>query len=129
MALSQFLPSGTIAMYYVIFAVFRFENQRWIRAIASGKIGSNPMVPLFVNLSGFLGLIVMVGVVIGLFWYGGWQVGIGTLALGIVSGIATSILLGLIVGGDNFLIWLIATLGMWPVGFLLVAETTIHYVP
>ena len=118
---SDFLPPSNILLLFVVFGIFRFENQRWIRSIAGGNRGTSEMMALFVNLTGFLGLIVGIGATIFLIWNAGWMIGIGTLVATVLAGFLASILLTIVFRGDSFLIWFLSTIALWPTGYFLIA--------
>lgn len=124
---SQFVPPQQILILYVAFSILRFENQRWIRSIASGRTGASALVPAFVNITGFLGLLVLIGTLGLIFWSAGWRPGLGLMLISFLAGLISSAVFALLFRGDSFVIWLLATLAMWPVGYLLIATTASSY--
>lgn len=117
--LEEYLPPTPILWLYPLFSVLRFENQRWVRVIAQGTVGNMAAVPAFVNLTATAGTILMLAVLAQLFYFAGWQVTLGTLVLSFAIGMLASFALSLTFKGDSFWVWLLATIGMWPLGYFL----------
>ena len=123
MDFQDFLPPSALIIWSLIFGALAFENQRWNRAIQQGKSGSNPFVPFIVSLTGFLGLLLSIGVLAAVFiWGGGWQPAVGLLVINLVGGLVVTMITSVIFGGDSLFVWLLATLAMYPVGYLLAME-------
>lgn len=125
--MEQFIPPATIIALFCAFSILRFENQRWVRAIAGGQRGSSDFVVLFVNITASLALLLGVGALGLVFWNAGWKVGLGLLAISFAADIISSIIIGTVMGGDSFLVQLIATLGLWPLGYFLIQEILISF--
>jgi len=54
------------------------------------------------------------------YWYdAGWREAAGLFVLTMVAGFLTSLIIGMIGRGDNLLIWLAATIAIWPVALIL----------
>ena len=74
--------------------------------------------------TGFVGMIVSFGVLVILLWFAGWQVAVGTLGIGLISGL-------ILTTGTTLLripyLWFISSIAMWPVGYLLVKEVFLIY--
>lgn len=123
MEFQDFLPPTNLIIWSLVFGALAFENQRWNRAIGAGMRGANPMVPFFVSLTGFLGLLLSIGVLAAVFiWGGGWQPALGLLAINLIGGLVVTMVTSAVFGGDSWFVWLLATLAMYPVGYFLALE-------
>lgn len=123
MEVQEFLPPTVLILWTLAFRALAFENQRWNRAISAGTRGAMQIVPFFVALTGFLGLLLSVAVLVAVFvWGGGWKPSLGLLVITLFGNIIVTIITTVSFGGDNWLAWLLATLGMYPVGYFLAIE-------
>lgn len=127
----EFLPPWELIFWSVAFGALAFENQRWRLAMGLGRVSyismvRNPGVSFLVSLTGFLGLLLSIAVLAAVFiWGGGWKPALGLLAINLIGGLVTTTFTTLLFGGDNgdnVFIWLLATLGMYPVGYFLAME-------
>lgn len=116
-----------MTVLFCLFSVFRFENQRWRRSIAAGRVGSSIGIVFFVNVTAFLAFLFGVGALGLVFWNAGWQIGIGLLIISFAVGIVSSIGFGVLMGGDSFLIQIFATFGLWPLGYSLIREILMSF--
>lgn len=121
--MENFIPPTTLTLLFVAFSALRFECQRWLRLIVRGQRGSSDVVITFVNVTALLSLLVGLCVLALVFWNWGWQVGLGLFVISFFAGLIASLVVGVLFGGDSFVIQLLATIGLWPVGYFLVQET------
>lgn len=75
-----------------------------------------------VVIIGGLAMLLALAVLAIVFIYSGWKVAMGLMASVFVVGLAASIMIGLIFGPDNGFIYIVATIGLIPAGYLLVRE-------
>lgn len=130
MTIEQFMPPTNLAALTIFFSILRFENQRWNKAIGAGMRGGSglwPLIEFFVATSGFLALLLTIFVVGVVFWAAGWHEALGLFVFSFAFGFTGSALVGWIFGGDHFLVWISATLGLWPLGFFLYLQTATLY--
>ena len=112
-------PSIYVASLSGLLAVSRFENQRWVRAQARGLSG-NIWVDLVVTSTGFLSLL------FGLAFLVSWGLQFGWAAAGglvLISFIVPMLWTILFRATDNWLIWLIGSIAVWPLMILLASQT------
>src|SRR5262249_11060486 len=115
--LDEYMPNGVILFWAIILNCARFENQRWTRARAAGMRGSSEGFGLFIDSTGFIGLLLSVTVLaLNLFDFGWKQ----TLGLFVLTMLADWIwvVVGAYVGRIN-------TLGLWVAGTVLVYLTAV----
>ena len=77
------------------------------------------MIGLFVNLTGLVALVFSVVFVVSFGFQFGLKPAIGIFVLGLIA----STIWAIISRGDSFSIWIIGTLAIWPIMFLLIQET------
>lgn len=94
-----------------------------MRAIASGRRGSSDLVVLFIHATAFISLLVGFSALVLVFWNAGWELGLGLMVISFFVVAVASFAIALLVGGDNFFVQFIATLGLWPLGYFLIRET------
>ncbi|MEX2650163.1 MAG: hypothetical protein WD673_14220 [Alphaproteobacteria bacterium] len=113
--MGEFLPDGVTSLLIVALSIARFENQRWMRARMRGLRGANVLVGELVDWTCILATVLMFAFLIAY----GYEVGIGRavtlLLISVLSMVVYSIASTLILGGDNFVAWLIGTLAVWPI--------------
>lgn len=124
--IESYLVPYNLLFLLVVFTLLRFENQRWIRSNAQGKVGASPIVPLLVSATGFLALLAIFGFYVVVVWQAGIWVALGTFIVNALAGVILTLLIGFVVG-DSFLVWLLATLALWPTGWFLVGATYENY--
>ncbi|TDK50783.1 hypothetical protein [Antarcticimicrobium luteum] len=124
--IESYLVPYDLLFLLIAFTLLRFENQRWIRAIARGKVGTSPIVPLFVNVTGLLALLVLFGFYAVIIWKAGIVVALATIIANTLATIIFGFLISIVVG-DSFFVWLLATLALWPTGWFLVGSTYENY--
>ena len=118
------LPTVGLIILSLLFSAARFENQRWIRARAGGLTGSSEIAGLFVNLTGLLSLLFAV-VFLAAYGYDEGLVKVITLiAIMLVGGLIISTAIGAILKGDNLFIWILGTVGIWPLAVVLFMRVT-----
>lgn len=123
MEFQDFLPPNSLIIWSLVFGALSFENKRWNRAIGAGMRGANPWVPFFVTQTGFLGLLLSIGVLAAVFvWGGGWQPALGLLAINLIGGLVVTTITTAVFGGDSLFVWILATLAMYPAGYFLALE-------
>lgn len=85
--------------------------------------GSNPWVPFFVTQTGFLGLLLSIGILAAIFfWGGGWQPALGLLAINLIGVLVVTTITTVVFGGDSVFVWILSTLAMYPAGYFLALE-------
>lgn len=114
MQFTEYMPPMAVLLSIVVLSRLRFENQRWVNVILSGRRGSSQAFATFVLVTGLLGTIFYIGTLAFLWWFAGLSVAVGTFALNMLIGIVWSLTLGAFIR-DTFMIWLTATLAIWPV--------------
>lgn len=120
----ELLPETGLGVLFLLLGVARFENQRWIRARSRGLQGSNQAIGAFVDITGGLSLI------FAFFFLVAYAVDttflkaviLFVLALA-VSGIY-SFASTLVFKGDNWIVWLVGTIAIWPLSLALVPRIT-----
>lgn len=131
MTIEQFMPPTTLAALAILFSALRFQNQRWNQAIGNGMRGASrlwPLINFYVATSGFVAKLFAIFVLGVVFWAESWQEALGLFAFSFAFGFTASNLVVWMFNGDwYFLPWLLATLGLWPVGFLLYQKTATLY--
>ncbi len=125
--IESYLVPYNLLIPLIGFTLLRFENQRWIRAIAQGKVSTSPIVPLFVNITGFLALLAIFGFYVVVIWKAGIVVALATFIANALAALILSLLIGGVAGGDSFIVWFIATLALWPTGWFLAGATYENY--
>ena len=120
--LEAYLVPLSVLWPILAFSMLRFENQRWIRSIRSGKTGDLPIVSLLVNITGFLGILVIIASYVVFVWQAGFGLAVATFVANLVFGLVVGTMLSVIIRGDNFAVWLLSTIAMWPVGLILVTN-------
>ncbi|MBK1667010.1 hypothetical protein CKO28_02995 [Rhodovibrio sodomensis] len=116
----EYLPPTTLAIMFIAFGAARFENQRWIRARSMGMKGANQAIGTFVDLTGFVALLFAGAFLIA---YAVDQSILQALVLfgcGVAGVLAVSVPIGLLFGGDNWLVWIVGTVAVWPLGLALI---------
>jgi len=109
----EYVPRGAILLWSIILNCARFENQRWTRARQAGMRGSSEGFGLFVDLTGFIGLLASITVLaLSLFDFG-WKQTLGLFVLTMIAGWVWGAV-GAYVGRA------ITTLGLWIAGTVLV---------
>lgn len=128
MTIEQFVPPTNLAALLILLSVLRFENARWSRAIGFGsKRGLLVFLDFFVTTTGFVALLLTIFVLGVVFWEASWQEALGLFAFSFAFGFVGSACIGWMFGGDDLWVWILATLGLWPVGFLLYQQTATLY--
>lgn len=123
MEFRDFLPPTNLILWAIAFSSLAFENQRWNRAIQAGMRGANPIAPMLAGFTGVLGLILSLAVLLAVFvWGGGWQPALGLFAINFIGGLLVNTIVTGVFGGDNWFVWGLATLGMYPVGYFFALE-------
>jgi hypothetical protein len=123
MELQNFLPPINLIIWSLVFRALSFENYRWNLAIRRGMRGSSRWVPFFVTQTGFLGLLLSIGIIAAVFvWGGGWQPTLGLLAINFVGILVVTPITTAVFGGDSLFVWILATLAMYPAGYFLALE-------
>ena len=122
--LMEFVPPTPVLILVCAFSIARFENQRWIRAFRR----SSEVVKFFVLLTGVVSSVFSVVFVVSFGFQFGWKSAIGILILGLIASIIWSLIstvftLKMFGTGDNVFFWIIGTLAVWPIMFLLAQET------
>lgn len=96
----------------------------WIRARARGLRGANELIGLFVDLTGGLSLLFVLAFLIA-YWYDvGFIKAIALFMTSVVAGFVYSAISTIVLKGDNFIVWLIGTIAVWPILFLLIPQVT-----
>lgn len=111
--MKSFLPQNwVLVILFAAFAVSRFENQRWVRARASGLQGSSESAGAFVDLTLTLSAL---GSLVYLVWYAvtrSWKEAVGLVVVGLAS---TLLYVFVIPSGDKLWRWGLGTLLVWPI--------------
>lgn len=126
MILSDFLISTDMLLIFAIFGFLRGENQRWTRAISAGRKGSSELVNLFANATAFFATAFSIGCLAFILIFSGWQPALGTAFVLFLTSVFTAMIVGATIG-DNFPLQLLATVSIWPVGFILGAGLLNNY--
>ena len=121
MDVSDYLPPSSLVIPWLAFDLCAFENQRWNRAISAGRRGSNQTAMLLVAATGFAGLLLRVATYGLVWWDEGFVVLLCLIAAGVVTGLIASTLVGTTFG-DSPVVWVIATLAMYPIGYMVFSE-------
>jgi len=117
---SQFIPPTEILIWGIIFNALAFESQRLFRLIDRPALPyMGHMLRGLIGFTGLLGLMLSFGALLVVFFYGGWQLGVGFLALVFLAGLVASTLVVFMAGGDSILLGVICTLAMYPAGYNL----------
>lgn len=131
MTIEQFMPPTNLTALAILFSALRFQNLRWNQAIGNGMRGASilwPVINFFVATSGFVARFLATLVLGVVLWAASWQEALGLLAFSFAFGFFASNFIVWMFNGDwYFFPWILATLGLWPVGFLLYQETATLY--
>ena len=111
-----FLPKFDAVFW--VFAVFfglRFENQRWVCARQRGTMmGSNEAFGAFVDLTGGIAMAFTYVWAIAYGYDFGWQQAVGLCVVAWAASFVGCVVVGSLLGGDNGVVWIVATLTLWP---------------
>jgi hypothetical protein len=124
----EFVPPNPALILVSAFAIARFENQRWIKARVSGLQGKSAATGLFIDYTGIVALVFSFVFVVSFGFQFGWKAAIGILVLGLIASIIWALISTLITATmfgtkDSVFFWIIGTLAIWPIMFLLAQET------
>lgn len=118
------LPEPSLGGLFVLLNVARFENQRWIRARLSGLQGANQAFGAFVDITGGLSKIFAFAFLIA---YAVDTTILKAVVLFILAGAAGTFYTFVstwVFKGDNWIIWMVGTIALWPLSLALVPQVT-----
>lgn len=98
-----------------------FENQRWTRAIQSGRRGSSDAVTIFALATEIAVVIFLIGVLVTLSWFGEWRLLAGISFIWIAGGMLVGLIWTFLVR-DHFLIHFLGTIACWPSATVFASE-------
>jgi hypothetical protein len=111
--MEQYIPSTMILFWSALLSCARFENQRWVRARATGLRGSSETFGAFVDLTSLVGLAIVVAV-IAMHWFDfGWEKTLGLVGLTMAVGWLWAML-------GAFVAAMVTPLVLWIIGTALV---------
>ena len=119
-----YIPDYKLALLYILLSVARFENQRWIRQRMAGIQGSSLAAGLFIDATGFFSMIFSYGYLISYGFDNGFWNALILYFLGFVISFLVSALITIIAKGDNWVIWIIGTLAIYPLAISLIPYVT-----
>ena len=127
-----FLPDVKILVLAILLDICRFENQRWALARENGLQGSSALVGGFVDWTRRLSYWYYIVFLISCGAVFGFRYAVGLWVLVGLSGVLYSVLSTFIVakaksgdyllGGDNYFLWIVGTIAIWPICFILAVE-------
>lgn len=118
----EFVAPQPVLVFFLLFTILQFENQRWTRSISRGRTGSSVLFPLIANFTGVVAVLVVILAVVLLFLSFGWRIALGTLLITWVGSSLASLAVGAVFKGDYFLLQVTSTIMMWPTGYFLIRE-------
>ena len=104
------------------FHIARFENQRWVRAIGNGMRGRSKVVGLAATFSGFIAMATSYGLLLLAWLSFGRAAALLLLAITFIVPTVWAVVAGLVRLADQPMVWVTATLVLWPLGIFLVLE-------
>jgi hypothetical protein len=122
--IESFLPPTALCVAYTALFLLRFENQRWVRLRNGGRKGSSTVVGAVVDGTYIVGSLFTFSFLLFVGWESGWRIAIGLFLMAQIIAMAYALFSVPIFGGDNFIIWVLSTLAIWP----MMVYLTLRYV-
>jgi hypothetical protein len=117
--MESYLPDLSFLILWLIFTEVRFENQRWVRARMGGLRGASELAGAFVDLTGLVGLL-YAAIFLMAYWY---DHGFASAAVLLLLGTFLPLIWTAVIR-DGLVIWIIATVAVWPMMWLIRSEVT-----
>ena len=111
--MNDWLPPFTVVSLMCALNLFHFEAQRWSRQIENGKRGNSEIAASFVLLTNVFAVIAELGILGFIAWFAGWKIAIGLYIFKALFSFVWGVTIGLLYR-DQFVIWLISVLAIWP---------------
>ena len=111
--INEWLPPFLVVALMCALHEFHFEAQRWARQIEQGKRGSNELATAFVLFTNVFAVVAELGVLGFLAWFAGWKIAVGLYIFKFLFSLIWGVTVGLFYR-DQFAIWLISVLAIWP---------------
>ena len=118
------LPELGLGILFVLLSSARFENQRWIRARSRGLQGSNQAIGAFVDITGGLSLIFAFAFLVAYAVDTTILKAVVLFVLAVAVGMIYSLVSTWVFKGDNWIIWMVGTIAIWPLSLALVPRVT-----
>ena len=118
---TEYVPSFAALAGMIGLKLGSFENQRWTRAIRSGRRGSSDAITIFALATEIAVVIFLIGVLVSLSWYGEWKLLAGVSLIWIVGGMLVGVIWTMLVR-DHFIIHLVGAIVCWPSAIVFAAE-------
>jgi len=120
----ELLPEPSIGVLFLLLSVARFENQRWIRARSSGLQGASQAIGAFVDTTGSLSAIFAFAFLIAYAVDTTILKAVVLFILAGAAGIFYTIVSTWMFKGDNWIIWMVGTIALWPLSLALAPQVT-----
>ncbi len=122
--IQNFLPDLHLGLMFILLDTARFENQRWVNARLQGLRGANKSFGLFVDNTGIWSGIYSYAFLIAYMVDASILDAIVLYVLAQIIGLIYTMLSSLLFRGDSLIIWMIGTISIYPIAYVLFSKVT-----
>ncbi|MCA3653874.1 MAG: hypothetical protein IOB85_05965 [Methylobacterium sp.] len=118
-SMHAFFPDWTTASIAALYNFAAFESQRWIRARLNGIRGASERIGLFVDTTGTIKLIFLIVFMVGYIYDFGFVLAIKLFLIMVLIPLTAVVFLSIVRLADSPLFWILGTVFVWPLMYLL----------